>query len=158
MNNLIIRKIELGDHVGLKKNIYTDMDIIEIKNNVINNVKDMKNNGDWIYLVAELESEVVGTTYIKLNGSPVGQHIAELFSVVVSDKHRNKGICRALIDKAVEIAKKRNIEIITLSVREGTVADTVYQRIGFKEYGLLENGIKDGDVYFNEKYYCLKIK
>lgn len=158
MNSLIIRKIKLGDHIDLKNNIYTDMDIEQIEKNVINNVNSMKDKGDWVYLVAELDAEVVGTTYIKFNESSIKNHTAELFSVVVSKNHQQKGICRALINGAVEIAKKKYIEIITLSVREGTVADTVYQRIGFKQYGLLEDGIKDGEVYFNEKYYFLKIK
>lgn len=158
MNSLIIRKIKLGDHIGLKQNTYTDMDIEQIEKNVINNVKIMKNNGDWIYLVAELNSEVVGTTYVKFNGSPIEKHVAELFSVVVSNNHRKKGICRAMIDGAVKIAKKKNIEMIILSVREGTIADTVYKRIGFRSYGNLKNGIKEKDGYFNHKLYYLNLE
>jgi ribosomal protein S18 acetylase RimI-like enzyme len=158
MDKVIIRKMRLGDQIDLKNNIFTEMDITEIEKNVNNNVEYMKNNNDWVYLVAELNNKVVGTTYIKLGTSSLEKHIATLFSVVVSKDYRQKGICKALIDESIEIIKEKNIEKLVLKVRAGTAADTVYKRLGFKEYGLLENGIKDNNKYFNEKYYYLKIK
>jgi len=157
MKDLIIRKMQIGDHTGLKKNIFTEMEMSQIEKNVMTNVRDMKNDNDWVYLVAEIESEIIGTTYIKFCTSSASNHVAELFSVVTSKNHLRMGVCRALIDKAIEIAKERNIEIITLTVRDGTIADTVYQKLGFKIYGVLKNGIKDKDGYFNQNYYFLKI-
>lgn len=159
MGKLIIRQMKIGDEIDLKKNVFPLTDIKIIKENVVNNVADMAKNQDWIYLVAELNDEVIGTTYLKLaNESYSSRHTAELFSVVVSENHRQKGICRSLIDQAVKIAKDKKVEMIALTVREGTVADTVYQKLGFISYGVLQNGIKDNDGYYNQKYYFLKIK
>lgn len=151
--------MKIGDEVDLKKYVYPTDTLANIRKNVAKDVKDMTSSKDWIYLVAELNGEVVGTTYIKLaNESYSSRHIAELFSVVVSENHRQKGICRSLVDECKKIAKEHDIEKIVLTVREGTVADTVYQKLGFIDYGVLPNGIKDEKEYFNKKHYYLDVE
>ena len=159
MDKITIRQIEIGDEIDLNKNVFPTENEEDIRKSVEKDVKSMSKNNKWIYLVAVLNGEVVGTTYLKLsNESYCNRHIAELYTVVVGKKFQRRGVCRELINESVKIAKENNLEKIILSVREGTIADTVYQKLGFTCYGRLPNGIKDKNEYFNQKQYYLDIK
>ena len=49
------------------------------------------------------------------------------------------------------------VEMIVLFVRAGTKAESVYRHLGFKEFGRLNNGIKElsGDIY--DEVYMVKM-
>ena len=158
MAKLITRKMKIGDHISIKKNVFTGMPLEMIEENVKNNVKAMEEGTtNWIYLVAELEGEVVGTTYVELGQSSVTNHIATLYSVVTSEDHRGKGICRMLFEESINQVKDKGVEKIILSVRKGTPAETVYQKMGFTKYGELPNGIKEDDGYYSDVFYYYDI-
>lgn len=71
-----------------------------------------------------------------------------LFSIVVDASHRNKGIGAALIRQAEKLAKEKfGIEILHLEVYEGNPAKRLYERMGFKEYGVQKHFIKDRGDY-----------
>ena len=106
----------------------------------------------WFFLVAEMENEIVGTMYLEIKAGSLNSHIGELFSVVTSENHRGKGICRKLFEEALSIASTKNLEKIILTVRTNTDAEKVYEKLGFIKYGELPNGIKD-DKYHNLSYY-----
>ncbi len=154
MEDIIIRKMQLGDHIGIKKNVFVSMPINIIEENVKNNVKAMNEGStNWVYFVAEYNNEVVGTMYLECKESSISKHIGELFSVVTAEKFQGKGICKKLFQKVSHYALEKGIEKIILTVRGGTVAETVYQKIGFIKYGELPNGIKENNKYFNKIYY-----
>ncbi len=153
-----IRKMKLGDHIDLKGNLFKSMDINDIKNDVEKSVKHMQDNGNWIYLVAEVKGKVVGTIYLEVKTNNLKKHIGELYSIVVSEDYRRMGIAKMMIEKVIEIAKEKKLEYLILSVRKGTIADMVYPKLGFIKYGELPNGIKEDDnTYFNQNLYYLKV-
>jgi RimJ/RimL family protein N-acetyltransferase len=154
---IIVRKMETEDYIGLKENIFKEMPIEIIKNNVINNVESIKNGCNWMYLVAEYDNKVVGTMYLEHKQSSVAKHIGTLYSVVTSEDYKNKGICKALFNEVLKYSKDLGIEIITLSVRRGSIAETVYQKMGFQKYGQLPNGLKDNEQYYDEVSYYFDI-
>ncbi len=153
-----VRKMELDDYKDLKKYLFEGIPIDILKENVKNNVESMNNNGNWLYLVAEYDDKVVGTMYLEYKQGSIDKHIGTLYTVVTSEKYQKKGICKELFKEVLKYSLELGIEIITLSVRGGTDAEIVYQRMGFKKYGNLPNGIKDNDKYYDEVsyYYILK--
>ena len=154
MDNIKVRKMQLGDHVGIKKNLFLTMPLEAIEKNVINNTMQMKEeNPSWNYFVAEIDGEVVGTMYLEFKTRSIDNHIGEIHSVVTGENYRGRGICKKLFETVCIYAQEKNLNKIILTVRAGSIAETVYQKLGFIKYGELPNGIKDKDIYVNSVYY-----
>ena len=159
MTKITVRKMQIGDHVDLKKNIFTDMPIEVIEKNVEDNSKAMKDGStNWTYFVAEADKQIVGTMYLEHKSKSINKHIGELFSVVTASNYRGQGVCKELFNEVSKYALDKGIEKIILTVRGGTIAETVYQKMGFIKYGSLPNGIKEKDSYADEAYYYYKLK
>lgn len=71
-----------------------------------------------------------------------------LFAIIVDEKHRGKGIGKKLLEELVSLAKNTfKIELLHLEVYEGNRALSLYQRLGFEEYGRHTHFLKDQGVY-----------
>ena len=74
-----------------------------------------------------------------------------LFAIIVDDKHRNKGIGKALMEHMINAAKNQfKIEILHLEVYEGNPAIRLYERFGFKEFGRQPKFIKIDGEYIDK--------
>lgn len=103
---------------------------------------------DTLFLVCEDESpdsvcdatqktqrEVVG--YI---GMYVSFEEGDITNVAVSPECRKKGYGEALVAKAKELAKEKQLEMILLEVRVSNApAISLYKKMGFEELGLRKN-------------------
>ena len=68
-----------------------------------------------------------------------------VFGIIITKEWRKKGIGRFLMEKVIEEAKKNiiGLQIITLGVfGNNPIAKQLYEKMGFKEYGILQKGIK----------------
>lgn len=68
-----------------------------------------------------------------------------VFGIIIAKEWRKKGIGRFLMDKTLEEAQKNitGLKIITLGVfGDNPIAKKMYEKMGFKEYGLLPKGIQ----------------
>ncbi|MCR4618871.1 MAG: ribosomal protein S18-alanine N-acetyltransferase [Lachnospiraceae bacterium] len=84
------------------------------------------------YLVAELDGEVVGSA-----GMRVVCGEGDIDNVVVSKKHRGKGIAKELVSELVRLGEAEGIKEFTLEVRVGNAAAIhVYETCGFKGEGV----------------------
>lgn len=77
---------------------------------------------------------------------------AYITNIAVFEKHRGRGIGRALLRKACEDAKIRNCEFITLEVRKSNEkAISLYLSEGFEQAGIRKNfysdPTEDGMIY-----------
>ena len=98
---------------------------------------------------AEYEGEIAGMAVLYLQPYQKLAHHC-LFAIIVSAKHRNLGIGKALIEHFEKVAKDEfHIEIMHLEVYENNPAIHLYQRLGYKEYGRHPRFIKE-----NGKYIC----
>ena len=71
-----------------------------------------------------------------------------LFSIIVEEQMRGKGIGQALIEEGEKLAKNTfGIEILHLEVYQGNPAQRLYERMGFKAYGQQEHFIKEEGKY-----------
>ena len=77
---------------------------------------------------------------------------AYITNVAVFEKYRKLGVGRALIEAAIDGAKNRNCEFITLEVRESNLpAIALYESEGFEKAGIRKNfysaPIENGVIY-----------
>ena len=90
---------------------------------------------DTMFLVCEDAQEIVG--YI---GMYLSFDEGDITNVAVSPAHRKKGYGEAIVSKAVELAKEKQLEMILLEVRVSNVpAISLYKKMGFEEIGMRKN-------------------
>jgi GNAT superfamily N-acetyltransferase len=84
-----------------------------------------------VFIVAEIEGELVGTT-----GMLLDRERARLVRVGVAREHRRTGIASALLDGAIELSAAAGIrELIAYTQPEWTAAMAFYRAHGFTPYG-----------------------
>ena len=90
---------------------------------------------DTMFLVCEDAPEIVG--YI---GMYLSFDEGDITNVAVSPAHRKMGYGEAIVSKAVELAKEKQLEMILLEVRVSNVpAISLYKKMGFEEIGIRKN-------------------
>lgn len=76
-----------------------------------------------------------------------------LFSIIVKEELRGKGVGKALLEHVMRYAKERfHIEILHLEVYDGNPARHLYERLGFREYGKQTRFIKEEGKYYAKVY------
>lgn len=76
-----------------------------------------------------------------------------LFSIIVDEKFRGKGIGAALLEEGEKLAREKfGIEILHLEVYEGNPAKRLYERMGFVAYGLHQHFIKEDGKYLSKTF------
>lgn len=76
-----------------------------------------------------------------------------LFSIIVAETYRGKGVGTQLIRALKKLAKEKfNIEILHLEVYEGNPAIRLYRREGFVEFGYQRRFIKEKERYVGKIY------
>lgn len=74
-----------------------------------------------------------------------------LFSIIVREDMRGKGIGKGLLEQLMKQAKEKfKIEILHLEVYEGNPAKHLYERLGFKEFGRQSRFIKEDGKYIGK--------
>ena len=90
----------------------------------------LSTNGKYFFVY---ESDRKPVAYIIFETVLDEGHITDL---AVSEKYRNKGIGKELIEKTLDLAKGSKIKSIFLEVRESNeAARRLYQKLGFKLLG-----------------------
>ena len=89
-----------------------------------------------LFLLAESAQRIIGAIEMREDS-----HIALLF---VEKSLQRKGIARELLQRSIEICRKRNPDIRKITVNSSPNAFAAYQRIGFKaiEKEQLQNGMR----------------
>ena len=71
-----------------------------------------------------------------------------LLAIIVSESYRGKGVGTRLLTELMTLAKERfQIELLHLEVYEGNPAMHLYERLGFREYGVQPRFTKDDNRY-----------
>ncbi len=93
--------------------------------------KEYLENTDVLTLVAK-DNEVLG--FISLL---ITLDTADILDIAVDERHRNRGIAKALLNNALDMC---NIKTITLEVRESnTTARLFYEKNNFKQISIRKN-------------------
>ena len=108
-------------------------------------------NKEKIYLMAFDGSKLVGTSDIEM-GSLSRKHVGT-FGIIIDNKYRGEGIGKALTSLVISEAKNNlsNLKIIILEVfANNYIAQDLYKKIGFIEYGRLPKGSKRKAKFIDE--------
>lgn len=102
-----------------------------------------------IYLIAEVENEIVGSLNYSGGIRQRTKHTGE-FGISVSKKYWGLGIGKELIKYMIQWAKEGNVvKKINLRVREDNeAAINLYIKLGFKKEGIISR-----DFYVGNRYY-----
>ncbi len=102
-------------------------------------------------LTATYDNVVCGNALIYLNSFKKIAHGA-LFAIIVDPNYRNKGIGSILLKELFKLAKDSlKLEMLYLEVYTGNPAIHIYERLGFKKYGVHKKFLKDLDGKYYDK-------
>lgn len=146
-----IRKIDLSDlhhlqTLGIKTfsetfdntNNQSDMTDYFVKNFNLEKLKLELTNPESDFYFADLDGEPIG--YLKINrglaqSEGLLEDTLEIERIYVLRKHHGQKIGKLLFDKAINMARKHNLERVWLGVWEkNTQALSFYQRLGFEKF------------------------
>lgn len=102
----------------MRKMIYKDVDPMNY-----DEFKTELSNSNNIYLVAELENEIVGICFsnikeISNNKIMKDRKFLHIENICIDKKHQKKGIGKKLYNQIIQLAKEENIKNIELMVWE----------------------------------------
>ena len=102
-------------------------------------------------LAAEVNGQVVGLANLYLSFfRKIAHH--SLFAIIVDPNYRSQGIGTKLVKELMKIAKEQfKLEFLHLEVYEHNPAISLYERLGFLEYGRQKRFIKEEDGGYLDK-------
>ncbi|MDF0604939.1 GNAT family N-acetyltransferase [Neisseriaceae bacterium TC5R-5] len=104
--------------------------------------------------VAEQAGEIIASVQLAPCLRENGRHRAEVQKLLVDDGHRGKGVARALLATLEVFCQQQAISLLVLDTECGSIAETVYQRLGWcrsgeiPAYVLWPNGEAAATVYY----------
>jgi len=107
---------------------------------------------DWVYggFVAD---ELAGIVGLGREQRAKNRHKANVFGMYVAPEHGRRGIASALLRRVIETAKLEGIEQLVLTVTDTNVpARTLYERAGFRSFGVEPRAIRVDDVYYDKNH------
>lgn len=147
MSEITVSKMTFSDFDDLSNTLVSDFD--DFWN--INILKSELQNPFSTYIIAKLETEIVGFA-----GIIDTVYQMEITNIVVKKIYRNKGIGNILLNKLISISKENNKNEIILEVNENNMpAIKLYEKNGFKKCGLRKKYYNNTD---NAIIMNLKIK
>lgn len=122
-------------------------------------LKSMKDKKSCHLVLVNKENKIIGKAEISLKDK-VESHIGGL-GIALLKEARGKGLGEKLMREVIDQSKKNisNLKIITLSVFENNkIGLSLYNKIGFKKYGNLPDGIKHKNKFVDHIYMFKKIR
>jgi ribosomal protein S18 acetylase RimI-like enzyme len=83
------------------------------------------------------DGAVVAMAVLTPNGLPNCRHLAEISKCIVHPEWRGSGVVRRGLAELLAFCRARGIDTLTLDVRKGTRAETLWKGLGFEPYGEL---------------------
>ena|SRR4028119_142409 len=81
------------------------------------------------HLLAYLDNQPVGTARIRY----LNQHTAKVERLAVLSEARGKGLGKKLMEKALDVAAKKNIEEVVVNAQD--YVKSLYEQLGFEQVG-----------------------
>ncbi|HNT73838.1 MAG TPA: GNAT family N-acetyltransferase [Anaerolineae bacterium] len=137
---LCIRPATLDDVAPLLENCFSMNTVEQIQELVEKNLRIFE-EGKGVQLVATVDGVAIAALTLMRREHPLEAHRAELTGLVVHPDYQRQGIARRLVEESKTYARDMGTEILEVSCRGGEVAETVYRRLGFIEWGRLPRGL-----------------
>jgi len=99
---------------------------------------------DVVNVTAEVNGKIVGNTDLRRQRHNDVLHLGRL-GIIVLKEYRRKGLGTLLMETALERAESLGIKLVTLEVYASNEAALgLYTSMGFREFGRLPGGIRQG--------------
>jgi ribosomal protein S18 acetylase RimI-like enzyme len=104
------------------------------------------------WFTCEIGGVFAGTAkYWRDTGSAKTAHVAHLGAMYVRGGFRGQGVGDALIEAVTALARGEGAEFVVLGVQTKNLsAQALYERHGFKRFGMLPGALKVDGVYWDE--------
>ena len=100
-----------------------------------------------VYVAETDEGEIVGRLSVARDPHPASAHVADL-GLMVAERHRRRGIGRALLQQAVAWARAHGVEKLELHVfPHNEAAIALYESFGFEREGYRVRHYRRADGY-----------
>ncbi|HYD81460.1 MAG TPA: GNAT family N-acetyltransferase [Paucimonas sp.] len=94
------------------------------------------------------ERELIGLCTLKRNLNPNNRHITDLAKGMIAEKYRGGMVLPAAFHEIAIRCEQDGVEVVTLDVRADTPAHRVWQKFGFRSYGVLDDYARvNGQVF-----------
>jgi ribosomal protein S18 acetylase RimI-like enzyme len=104
------------------------------------------------------EGRLCGAVGLDLETRDKTRHKATLVAMYVAPEQSGRGIGRALVDALLRDARTSRLESVVLTVTEGNVnATKLYERAGFRSFGIEPRAIKVDGRYFAKNHMYLEL-
>ena len=135
----MLAKIEKASIEHLDRLCEIEMKCFETEAFTKQQIAYLLTDSNSVILVSRVKGEIVGfiigKTYMDKKTSA-----GQILTIDVSPKHRRKGIGQRLLQEIEKTFKDKGVKICYLEVRENNfVALSLYQKLGYKRVGRLEN-------------------
>ena len=95
-------------------------------------------------------TDIMGVAGLAVRQGEKEAHKGLLWGMYVRPAARGTGVARRLVEAVIDFARSR-VELIQLSVvSDNERARRLYVRLGFVEYGIEKNSLKQGGKYYDE--------
>jgi RimJ/RimL family protein N-acetyltransferase len=110
-------------------------------------LRSLRRSRDAAVFVAEAPEGIVGRLSVGRDPHPASSHVADL-GLMVAKSHRRRGIGRALLERAVEWARRTGVTKLELHVFPyNEAAIRLYESFGFRQEGFRERHYRrDGEL------------
>jgi RimJ/RimL family protein N-acetyltransferase len=109
--------------------------------------------------VAEAAGALIGMTVLVRNDLPKTRHAGSIFGVYTHPDWRGTGVADALLEACVDYARALGIRLVRLAVvTTNASAIRLYQRCGFRVYGVEPESIQLDGVYYDELLMARRIE
>jgi RimJ/RimL family protein N-acetyltransferase len=102
---------------------------------------------------------LVGVVGLAREARAKNRHKADVFGMYVAREHAGRGIGAALLARLLDEARAIDgLEQLTLTVtRTNPAAVALYERMGFRAFGVETRAIRVGDTYFDKVHMALML-
>lgn len=105
------------------------------------------------------EEEVAGFGYWRRYRRPTHRPHADLEKLAVAPDRQELGLSRDLLSTLITAALRHDVEVLTLDVRgDNAGAEALCRKLGFQQYGRLENFVAVGDTRYDTLFYALDLR
>ena len=115
---------------------------------------------DNFVLGAFSDARLIGIVGVSVEPRPKTQHKANVFGMYVAPEYAGRGVGQKLLTACIERAREiPGLEQLQLTVTDSNArAKSLYEKAGFRVFGLEQNALKIGQQYFHKCHMALVLR
>jgi RimJ/RimL family protein N-acetyltransferase len=106
------------------------------------------------------DATLIGILGVSVEPRAKSKHKGNVFGMYVAPEYAGRGVGQRLLTTCIQRAREvPGLEQLQLTVTEGNVrAKTLYEKAGFRAFGLEQNALKIGGQYFDKCHMTLDLR